>query len=164
MWSLKRGLHFRSYKLCFKSCKKSSDCPIGPKNEPQVCMPDGSCQKRWESNHYGISNISCSNCFVTFQILSILSPNFDMYLHHRCTSDKSCPRGFVCHTDGTCQYPCSDNSDCLTTEYCQPEAKICQTLCTSNENCAEGFTCLDGTCHRPCKEQKNCLENQHCNE
>ena len=106
------------------------------------------------------------NYYVTFQILTFLSPNIDLHPHPRCISDKSCQRGFVCHTDGTCQYPCSDNSDCLTTEYCQPEAKICQTKCTSNETCGEDFTCLYGICYRPCYrgDIMNCLKDQNCNK
>ena len=37
---------FRSYRLCFKKCKKSSDCPVKDIRKPQVCLPDGSCQPR----------------------------------------------------------------------------------------------------------------------
>ena len=101
----------------------------------------------------------------TLLLLPFLSLNMQLYPNHRCTSDRSCQRGYICHTDGICQYPCSDNSDCLSTEYCQSEGKICQTKCSSSEGCTVGFTCIasEGTCHKSCKEQKDCKRNQHCN-
>ena len=81
-----------------------------------------------------------------------------MYLYHRCTSDRSCPRGFICHTDGACQYPCEDYSECLKTEYCHQEEKICLVSCTKNEQCGEDFTCLDGACYRSCPTIKKTLQ------
>ena len=81
-----------------------------------------------------------------------------MYLYHRCTSDRSCPRGFICHTDGACQYPCSDYSECLKTEYCHQEEKICLVSCTKNEQCGKDFTCLDGACYRSCPTGKTTLQ------
>ena len=87
-----------------------------------------------------------------------------MYLYHRCTSDRSCPRGFICHTDGACQYPCSDYSECLKTEYCHQEEKICLVSCTKNEQCGEDFTCLDGACYRSCPTGTTTLQLRSDNE
>ena len=87
-----------------------------------------------------------------------------MYLYHRCTSDRSCPRGFICHTDGACQYPCEDYSECLKTEYCHQEEKICLVSCTKNEQCGEDFTCLDGACYRSCPTGTTTLQLRSDNE
>ena len=87
-----------------------------------------------------------------------------MYLYHRCTSDRSCPRGFICHTDGACQYPCSDYSECLKTEYCHQEEKICLVSCTKNEQCGKDFTCLDGACYRSCPTGTTTLQLRSDNE
>ena len=87
-----------------------------------------------------------------------------MYLYHRCTSDRSCPRGFICHTDGACQYPCEDYSECLKTEYCHQEEKICLVSCTKNEQCGEDFTCLDGACYRSCPTVETTLQLRSANE
>ena len=87
-----------------------------------------------------------------------------MYLYHRCTSDRSCPRGFICHTDGACQYPCEDYSECLKTEYCHQEEKICLVSCTKNEQCGKDFTCLDGACYRSCPTIKKTLQFRSANE
>ena len=73
-WSskfLKEFLPFRSYKLCFKSCKKSSDCPIGPKKEPQVCLTDGSCKDKWVLNYFGSSHKYNSRNYYTIFDISI---------------------------------------------------------------------------------------------
>lgn len=87
-----------------------------------------------------------------------------MYLYHRCTSDRSCPRGFICHTDGACQYPCEDYSECLKTEYCHQEEKICLVSCTKNEQCGKDFTCLDGACYRSCPTGTTTLQLRSDNE
>ena len=87
-----------------------------------------------------------------------------MYLYHRCKSDRSCPRGFICHTDGACQYPCEDYSECLKTEYCHQEEKICLVSCTKNEQCGEDFTCLDGACYRSCPTVETTLQLRSANE
>ena len=87
-----------------------------------------------------------------------------MYLYHRCTSDRSCPRGFICHTDGACQYPCEDYSECLKTEYCHQEEKICLVSCTKNEQCGKDFTCLDGACYRSCPTVETTLQFRSANE
>ena len=87
-----------------------------------------------------------------------------MYLYHRCKSDRSCPRGFICHTDGACQYPCEDYSECLKTEYCHQEEKICLVSCTKNEQCGEDFTCLDGACYRSCPTGTSTLQLRSDNE
>ena len=87
-----------------------------------------------------------------------------MYLYHRCKSDRSCPRGFICHTDGACQYPCEDYSECLKTEYCHQEEKICLVSCTKNEQCGKDFTCLDGACYRSCPTIKKTLQFRSDNE
>ena len=81
----------------------------------------------------------------------------------KCKSDKSCRRSYICHIDGTCQFPCSIHFDCLENEYCHIDEQICQTLCTSNTSCAEGYICEDGACYKPCKKTKDCLRNQNCN-
>ena len=87
-----------------------------------------------------------------------------MYLYHRCKSDRSCPRGFICHTDGACQYPCEDYSECLKTEYCHQEEKICLVSCTKNEQCGKDFTCLDGACYRSCPTVETTLRFRSANE
>ena len=87
-----------------------------------------------------------------------------MHLYHRCTSDRSCPRGFICHTDGACQYPCEDYSECLKTEYCHQEEKICLVSCTKNEQCGKDFTCLDGACYRSCPTGTTTLQLRSDNE
>ncbi|MBN2493039.1 MAG: hypothetical protein JXR96_00505 [Deltaproteobacteria bacterium] len=88
-----------------------------------------------------------------------------------CSSRLDCPGGLACMS-GICS-ACLLNSDCLSTEICNPLDQLCVRRpdmgdeCRLNEDCSLGSFCVQGFCKAaseimPCLEDDDCLDGERC--
>jgi len=74
-----------------------------------------------------------------------------------CTTDKDCPRGEFCETNGLCSYDCQTDLDCGSGKKCDTGNGKCVTKSTPKKKCSEtcsgccsGETCYAGTSRSQC--------------
>ena len=85
----------------------------------------------------------------------------------QCHSNKHCPEGQVCFSDGSCKHSCLkngtiDKTGCPDGQYCHLDHKVCHDICTCDESCHDGYKCYNKACYKLCDSSSNCSDEQYC--
>lgn len=139
-------------------CQNNSDCPSGQvcngskcvQERPLGCSPQKPCPSGQTCNNGRCEPASSG-----------------------CSAQKPCPRGQECR-NGNCvpgnnqETQCQSDSDCKSTEVCDPDFNVCATQCNSDSDCPNSprQICYDnnGTkyCVDGCLNDNDCEDNERC--
>ena len=141
------------YPISESYCSDGQTCPEGSFKRDH----DGECQLKCRSDNSCAYNQFCE--INTGRCRSATG---------QCSEILGCPMGFVCDMEfGTCvlvsTWDCKSNNDLCPLNYtCTNNRCTPYHQCGTDNDCGEGFRCIDAMCNRSCTSDQECGSDLHC--